>query len=109
MEQVRADFIARQESVHAKVGQAADRAHSQWRSMKLDAETKIDDLHERVEAKRDERDVKKAERHAEAAEEDAVDAVDFACWAIQQAELAVLDAIAARVWADKRAALSRTS
>jgi hypothetical protein len=41
---------------------------------------------------------------AEAAEEDAADALDDAAWVIDQAELAVLDAIDARSWADARAA-----
>jgi hypothetical protein len=47
-----------------------------------------------------------AEEDAEAAEYDAADALDYATWAVDQAQLAVLDAIDARSWADARAAAS---
>jgi hypothetical protein len=67
------------------------------------------DLHGRIGRKRDELDVKMAEDDAEAAEGDAVDALDYAQWAVGEAELAVLDAIDARSWADERAAAPRTS
>jgi hypothetical protein len=71
----------------------------------LDAFTeKMRDLHDRIDRKRDELDVKAAVDDAEGAEEDAVDALDFAGWAVGQAELAVLDAIDARAWANERAA-----
>jgi hypothetical protein len=50
---------------------------------------------------RDELDAKRAEHHAEVAEGDALDAVDFAWWAVEQAELAVLDAADARTWPTK--------
>src|SRR6266699_3790966 len=36
----------------------------------------------------------------------AADALDYASWAVDQAQLAVLDAIDARSWADARAAAS---
>jgi hypothetical protein len=57
-----------------------------------------------MDRQRGEHDARKAERQAEAAEEDAADALDYALWVIDQAELAVLDAIDARSWADARAA-----
>jgi hypothetical protein len=50
--------------------------------------------------------VKAAERDAERAEDNAADALDYAGWAIDQAELAVLDAADARAWANARAAAS---
>ena len=50
--------------------------------------------------------MKAAERDAEAAEDDAADALDYADWVIDQAELAVLDAADARAWANARAAAS---
>jgi hypothetical protein len=49
-----------------------------------------------------------AEDDADAAEDDAVDALDYAQWAAAQAEVAVLDAIDARTWADERAAAPGT-
>ena len=60
---------------------------------------------DRIDRKRDKLDAKAAEHDAE---ENAVDSLDFAEWAAEQAEVAVLDAIGARAWADERAAASRT-
>lgn len=51
-------------------------------------------------------ELKAAERDAEAAGYDAADALDFAAWAVDQAQLAVLDAADARAWANARAAAS---
>src|SRR5262245_10740591 len=99
----------RQSSVKQKSGQAAGRAQSQWQSLKADADAKIKDLQDRIGRKREERDVKKAEKEAESAEQDADDALDYAAWAVDQAQLAVLDAIDARAWADARAAASPSS
>jgi hypothetical protein len=59
-----------------------------------------------VDRKRDEHDVKTAAKDADAAEQDAADALDYASWAVDQAQLAVLDAVDARTWADERAAAS---
>jgi hypothetical protein len=106
IDKTRADITARQDAVKAKTGQAAERAQSQWKSMKADAAAKAQDLRDRMDRQRDERDAKKAERQAEGAEEDAADALDYALWVVDQAELAVLDAIDARSWADARAATS---
>jgi hypothetical protein len=105
----RAKAEAAQHTVHGEADQAADHAHTQWQSFKADTSAKMQELHGRIERKRDERDVQAAERDAEAAEDDAADALDYAAWAIDQAEAAVLDAADARAWADARAAASPPS
>ena len=69
----------------------------------------MQDLHGRIEHQRDELGAETAVPDADTAEDNADDALDFACWAVWQAELAVLNAIDARAWADERAAASRTS
>ena len=109
IDHAKADMAARQSAVKQKSGQAAGRAQSQWQSLKADADAKIKDLQDRIGRKREERDVKKAEKEAESAEQDADDALDYAAWAVDQAQLAVLDAIDARAWADARAAASPSS
>jgi hypothetical protein len=109
IEQAKADVAAHEEPARDKAGQAAGRTQSQWQSMKADAAAKMQGLHGRMGRKRDELDAKMAEDDAEGVEEDAVDALDYARWAVGQAELAVLDAIDARTWADERAAASPTS
>jgi len=104
----RAKAEAAQHTVHGKAGQAADHAHTQWQSFKADTSAKMAELRGRIERQRDERDAKAAETDAEAAETDAeaADALDYAAWATDQAEAAVLDAADARAWADARAAAS---
>ena len=67
------------------------------------------ELKERVQRKRDERDAKDAEKSAERAEEYASDSLDFAAWAIAEAEMDVLDAVDARVIANAKAAGSPSS
>jgi hypothetical protein len=109
VDKTRADIVTRQDAVKAKADQAADRAQGQWKSMKADAAAKAQDLRDRMDRQRDERDARKAERQAEDAEDDAADALDYALWVVDQAELAVLDAIDARSWADARAAASPPS
>jgi hypothetical protein len=106
VDQTKADIAAHDSAAKEKAGQAAGRAQSQWKSMQADATAKRQDLQDRIARKRDQHDVKVAEEEAEAAEEDAADALDYATWVVDQAKLAVLDAVDARTWADARAAAS---
>jgi hypothetical protein len=109
IDQTKADIAAKQAAVKAQAGQATEHAQSQWKLMKASAAAKTQDLHDRIGRQRDEHDVKKAEQQAEDAEDDAADALDYALWVVDQAQLAVLDAIDARSWADARAAASPSS
>jgi len=109
LDQARAGIAARQSAAKQKAGRAASRAQSQWKSMRADAATKMQDLQDRIARKRDQHDVKMAEEDAEAAEEDAADALDCATWAVEQAQVTVLAAVNARTWADARAAASPPS
>jgi hypothetical protein len=102
----KSDIEARESDVKEKTGQAADHAQSQWKSLKDDAASKVQNFRDRIDRRRDEHDVKMAEKDAEAAEEDAADALDYATWVIEQAQLAVLVAIDARSYANARAAQS---
>jgi hypothetical protein len=102
--QAKADIEARQDAVKAKAGQAAGHAQSQWAAMKADAAARQAALRDKIDRRRDEHDAKVAERDAEDAEADAADALDYAAWVVDQAQLAVLDAVDARTWADARAA-----
>ena len=104
--QAKTDIAARQSAGKEKAEQAADRTQSQWKSMQADGAAKMQAVQDRIGRQRDQHDVKRAERDAEYAEIDAADALDYADWAVAQAQLAVLDAIDARSWADARAAAS---
>jgi hypothetical protein len=102
--QTKANIAASQDVVKAKASQATDKAQSQWQALIADAAVKRQGLRDRIDHQRDTRDIKKAEQQAEDAEDDAADALDYALWVVDQAQLAVLDAIDARAWADARAA-----
>jgi hypothetical protein len=71
--------------------------------MKADAAAKLDDFEAKMDRRADQLDAKVAGRQADGAEADAADAIDFAAWTVDNARLAVLDAIDARVYADELA------
>jgi hypothetical protein len=108
IQQVKADMAA-QESASEKAGQAADGAQNPWQSIRANAAARARDVHDRMDRKQHELDVKSAQGDAEGSEEDALDALSFARWAVGQAEVAVLDAIDDRAWADEQAAASDAS
>ena len=104
LDQTKADTEAREDALKKKAAQAAGHAQSQWAKMRADAAAKRATFQERVDRQRHQHDVKMAEQDAEDAEADAADALDYAAWVIDQAQLAVLDAVDARTWADAQAA-----
>ncbi len=71
--------------------------------MKADAAARTDNLQAKMERQADQVDAKLAASQADGAESDAADAIDFAAWTVDNARLAVLDAIDARAYADERA------
>jgi hypothetical protein len=71
--------------------------------MKADTAAKLDDLEAKMDRRADQLDANVAARQADGAEADAADAIDFAAWTVDNARLAVLDAIDARVYADELA------
>jgi hypothetical protein len=105
----KADAARAQDEAKAKAAQAADKTQSRWAAMKADFSAKVSQMQEDIDRKRDEHDVKAAQRHADDAEDNALDALDFAAWAVDQADVAVLDATDARAWADARAAAASSS
>ena len=71
--------------------------------LKADTAAKLDDLDARMDRRADQLDAKVAAGQAEGAEADAAEAIDFAAWTVDNARLAVLDAIDARAYADELA------
>jgi hypothetical protein len=63
----------------------------------------MDETEARMDRQADQLDAKLAARQADGAEADAADAIDFAAWTVDNAQLAVLDAIDARAYADELA------
>lgn len=76
--------------------------------MKADAAAKTADIKAKIDRRTRELDAKAAGGDADLAENGALDALDFAEWAAYNAELAVLDAIHARAYADELAGAARS-
>ncbi|MEP9399958.1 hypothetical protein [Mesorhizobium sp. KR2-14] len=79
-----------------------------WKALQAKISADQAALKANIAEQKHERDVKHAENHAKALEVEASLAIDYAVASIDQAELAVYDAIVARAEAD-RAKTSRTS
>ena len=86
-----------------KATDARQDARSRWAQLKADTAAKLDDVDASMDRRADRLDAKVAASQAEGAEADAADAIDFAAWTVDNARLAVLDAIDARVYADELA------
>ena len=96
----KADAAQTQDELKAKASQEAGEAKSRWAAMKTDLAAKMDKLQADIDRKEDERDAKIAERDADRAEDNAMDALDYAAWTVEQAEIAMFYAVDARGWAD---------
>ncbi|GAB3053159.1 hypothetical protein GCM10027053_11820 [Intrasporangium mesophilum] len=88
--------------------EAKDRAQSKWAQMKADARKKMDEVQAKAEKRADEIDAAAASTDADWAEADALDAIDYAGWAVENARLAALDALDARARADELAAVAKS-
>ncbi len=86
-----------------QAGEAAASARSKWAQMKTDAAARMDDLQAKIDKRAQQLDARAAASDADRAEGDAADAIDYAQWTVDNARLAVLDAIDARAYADERA------
>jgi hypothetical protein len=89
-----------------QAGKAAAGATSKWAQMKADAAARMDDVVTKIDDRAGKIDAQAAATEADWAETDAVDAISYAEWAVDNAQLAVLDAIDARVYANQ---LARTA
>jgi hypothetical protein len=78
-------------------------ASSKWKQMRADAAAKMDDVKARMDKRTQQIDADVAATDADMAEADATGAIDYAAWTIDNARLAVLDAIDARAYANMRA------
>ena len=96
-------------NVKQRTGKASDEARGKWAQIRADAAAKADDVKAKIEKRSDQIDAKAAEADAVWAERDAEDALDYAIWTVDNARLAALDALDARVYADElaRAAAAR--
>ena len=100
IDQAQQDAKDAQQRAQQRADQTTDRARSKFAQMKADAAAKMDDVQAKID-KRTRAAGRQGRRHdADWAEADAADALDYAEWAVDNAQLAMLDAIDARAYAD---------
>ena len=75
-----------------------------WEQMRADAKTRAAELKAEARTRREKHGADVAASDAELGEAEAAAAVDYAAWAIEAAELAILDALYLRARADEKAA-----
>lgn len=100
MANARAEAKARNEKAKARAAQMHDDVTAHWTGLQAHVRDQFDQIHRSLQQKRDEHDVKAAQHRAERAEWNAEEAIDFASYALDEAEAYVLEAIYARQAAD---------
>jgi hypothetical protein len=100
-EQARTDARATTEKVNQQIQSAGDSAAKDWNARKAKIAADMDALKAKVVRKKHELDARLAEKEADRLESDAGLAIDYAIAAVDQARLAVLDAIEGRVEAEE--------
>lgn len=91
------------ESARQRADQDGDSAPSKWAQIRADAAAKTENVKGKIDKRNRELDSRAAAGEANWAENDAIEALDLADWAVDNARLAVLDAIDARVYAEQLA------
>ena len=82
------------QKVNQNLKSASDTASAKWNGMKAKIAADMDDLKSKVAQREHDLSVKRAANYAQLLDEDASFAIDYAISSIEQAKLAVLDAIA---------------
>ena len=90
----------RREEMKAHGATVKDELASAWAGLVAHVHEQFEKMRARLDEKRDDLDAKAAERRAERAEANAADAIDFASWAVDEAEAEALEAAEARKIAD---------
>jgi hypothetical protein len=103
--QVKLDKEAK--AAQAQADKAGDQAQDQWQKVKADAANRIAKGKRSIDHRGDQFDADVAENDAEWAESDAQASIDFAAYAVENARVAILDAIDARAYSRQKAAAVR--
>src|SRR6516162_9980223 len=99
--QARAAATAAVEKVNQEVKSAGDSAARDWNAVKAKVAADMNALKADVSEAKHERDVKRAEERADQLEWNAGFAIDYAISSVEQAKLAVLDAVDGRLAAEE--------
>ena len=103
LQKSKADAKARQADFKDHVRQEQSEAASIWEDMQNDFTQRLQQIKNKRETEMEAREVKKARQRAEDADAYAVITIDFAMLAIDEAEVAVLEAFDADAYADSLA------
>jgi hypothetical protein len=100
-EEAHAAAVAATEKIDQQVKSVKDSASRNWSALKAKIEADVQALKAGIALRKREREAKHAEHDAERLEWEAAFAIDYAVASVEQAKLAVLDAIAGRVDAEE--------
>jgi hypothetical protein len=100
-EQARTAAKAAVEKVNKEASSAHDSAAKNWNAIKAKIAADMSTLKARAANVKHNMDVKTAEHHADEMESEAVFAIDYAIASVEQAKLAVLDALDSRAQAEQ--------
>ena len=100
-EQARADATATTEKVNQQIQSVGDSVAKDWNARKAKIAADMDALKAKVVRKKRELDARLAATEADRLESDASLAIDYAIAAVDQARLAVLDAVDGRIHAEE--------
>jgi len=106
-EKARAAAAAATEKVNQEVKSVKDTTTRNWNALQTKISSDMNALKAAVAERKHERDVKRAENYADKLEWEAGFAVDYAIASVEQAKLAVLDAIAGRAEAEEAKTATR--
>jgi hypothetical protein len=99
--QAQADATAAIQKMDRDIKAASDKVVANWNVLKAKVAADMDAWNAKIAQFKHDQGMKRAENHAERLEREAAFAIDFAGTAIEQAKSAVLDAIVARIEAEK--------
>ena len=105
----KADAKARQDEFKAKVGEGKAAAASQWEDLQTNYNQQVAQIKSNIGAKKEALELNRATFRAEDAEAYADASIAFVMMALDEAEIATLEAIGARAYADSLAKTKTTA
>ena len=105
----KANAQAKQDAFKAKVNESKAAAASQWQELQANYNQQVTQIKSNIEVKKEAFEVNRARDRADDAESYAVLSIAFADMAIDEAEIATLEAIEARAYADALAKTKTTA
>ena len=89
------------QKVNQNIKSVSDTASAKWNGLKAKIAADMDDLKSKVAHRKHDLSVKRAANYSQLLDEDASFAIDYAIVSIEQAKVAVLDAIAGHIEVEK--------